>query len=232
VFVAALHICISTSGSCTNGSDPLVTTLLPAVIGALLAFGASLFLRRGERTWQRSRDELARQMQVVTPLDEALVEAQRRVSGVGVPEGESRWDLAHQEWETGWVRLTPHLADGELEERYKVVGTILTEIRLRDDADDGLHAGSPVMIVMRAIGNARIALAYWLRGDALPPASFPSSAETILLLGQGDPKPLAADAPLRTWLAEHEQPPWRPEAPATPASCWQRLRGDAAGGGR
>jgi hypothetical protein len=107
-------------------------------------------------------------MQVVTPLDEALVETQRRVSGVGVSEGESRWDLAHQEWETGWVRLTPHLADGELEERYRVVGTILTELRLREDADDGLHAGSPVMIVMRAIGNARIALAYWLRGDALP----------------------------------------------------------------
>jgi hypothetical protein len=64
---------------------------------------------------------------------------------------------------------------------------------------------------MRAIGNARLALAYWLRGDPLPPASFPSSKETIALLGHGDPRPLAADGSLRTWLAQHEQPPWRPE---------------------
>lgn len=160
-------------------------------------------------------------MQVVKPLDDALVQSQLRVEDVGVPEGASKWDLAYDEWKNGWVRLTPHLADAELEERYKAVGTILTEIRLRGDHNDGLHAGSPLMIVMRAIGNARLALAYWLRGDALPPASFPSSEQTILLLRQGDPRPLAADAPLRRRLGEHAQPPWRQDAPQP---LWRRLR--------
>lgn len=222
--IAALHVCISTSGCA--GANPLIATLLPAVIGAALALAAGLFIRRGDRAWQMSRDAFARQMQVVTPLDAALVEAQRRVTGVGVPAGESRWELAHHEWETGWVRLTPHLASLALEERYQAVGTILQELRDREGEDDGLHAGSPVMIAMRAIGNARLALAYWLRGDPLPPACFPTSAETITLLSQGDPRPLAADGPLRTWLNQHEQPPWRPDPPAATA---QRLSSFCAG---
>lgn len=112
------------------------------------------------------------------------------------------------------MRLTPHLTDDTLEERYKAVGTILLELHDRENDEDGLHAGSPVQIAMRAIGNARLALAYWLRGDQLPPASFPSPEETIALLGQGDPKPLAADAPLRKWLQEHPQPSWRPTTAA------------------
>ena len=103
------------------------------------------------------------------------------------------------------MRRTPHLADAELEERYRAVGTILME--LRDREDDGLHAGTGVMIAMRAIGNARLALAYWLRADRLPAASFPSSEETNQLLGAGDANPLLADAPLRRWLNEHPQPP-------------------------
>ena len=64
-------------------------------------------------------------------------------------------------------------------------------------------------IATHGIGNARLALAYWLRSEPLPAASFPSSDETIELLGQGDPTPLAADAPLQRWLREHPQPPWR-----------------------
>jgi hypothetical protein len=221
--VAVLHVCITTAGSCTSSGDPLVTTLLPAVIGAVLGFFGSLCLNKGERDWQRSRDSFAREMQVVKPLDEALVEAQRRVSGYDVTEGASRWQLAHQAWESGWVRLTPHLTDPELEDRYKTVGTILMELRDRE-GEEGLHAGSPMQIAMRAIGNARLALAYWLRGDPLPPASFPSSQETIVLLGQGDPTPLAADAPLRTWLQQHEQPPWRPPEQSRRRSL--RRRGD------
>jgi hypothetical protein len=174
VLVTAVSVCITTSGSC---SDPLLTTLLPAavgaVLGAVLGFGGSLLLRRGERESQRARDSFARELQVVRPLDEALVETQLRVTGAGVPEGQSRWDAAHHEWENGWVRLTPHLTDDELEDHYKAVGTILTELRIRNsDEDDGLHAGSPVMIVMRAIGNARLvrsSAARPLAADAPPP---------------------------------------------------------------
>jgi hypothetical protein len=71
-----------------------------------------------------------------------------------------------------------------------------------------------------SIGSARIALGYWLCGDPLPPASFPSPEETILLLGQGDPKPVATDASLRTWLAEvklRQRGPARAEAAASSA---------------
>ena len=72
-------------------------TLLPTVVGALLGFGGSLFLRRSEGDWQRSQDSFAREMQVVKPLDDALVEAQRRISGYDVAEGQSKWQPAHQQ---------------------------------------------------------------------------------------------------------------------------------------
>jgi hypothetical protein len=51
------------------------------------------------------------------------------------------------------------------------------------------------------------------RSDPLPPASFRSPQEAIELLGQRDPTPAPADAPLWTWLRDHEVPPWRPEQP-------------------
>jgi len=59
------------------------------------------------------------------------------------------------------------------------------------------------------------------RADRLPPASFRSPQQAIELLGQGDPTLLASDAPLWTWLREHEVPPWRPEQPGDAAdnSC-------------
>ncbi len=205
--MAELHICITTSASCTKG-NPLIVTLLPAVIGAMLGFASALFLRRSERAWQRSRDNFVREMQIVQPLDDALVETQRRIIGHEVPERESRWRAAHQQWENGWVRLTPHLTDDELDDRYKAVGTILLELADRED-DDDFKSGTAVQIAMRAIGSARLALAYWIRGEPLPAASFPSSEETIVLLGQGDPSPLSPNAPLRRWLDDHPQPAWR-----------------------
>ena len=133
--LAALHICITTSGSCTS-TNPLLTTLLPAVIGALLGVGGSLLLRRGDREWQRSRDRFVREMQIVKPLDDALVEAQRHISATrGAEGGGPDWHLAHHEWESGWVRLTPHLTDAGLEDRYAAVGTVLKELMLSDDVD-------------------------------------------------------------------------------------------------
>jgi hypothetical protein len=212
VIFAALHICVTTSSSCASG-NPLLTTLLPAVIGAVLAFGASLVLRRGERQWQLSRDRFAQQIEVIKPLDDALVEAQRKISDARGAEAGPDWSSAHDSWENVWVRLTPHLTDAEVEARFEAVGTILKELML---ADLQPRRGSAVMVVMRAIANARLALAYWLRGDALPAASFPSPKQTIELLGQGDPEPFAAGSALRRWLEQHEQPPWRPE----PSTRW------------
>jgi hypothetical protein len=168
-----------------------------------------------DRAWQAERDRVAREMQVVRPLDEALVAVQRYVQGRGryeLGEDETRWSAAHQSWEDGWVELTPHLADAELEDRYRSVGTILMELSDRAEDEPRVHVGAMINVAMRAIGNARLALAYWLRGEPLPPSSFPSSEELLRLLGAGDPTPLAAEAPLRTWLKEHEQPPWRADA--------------------
>ncbi|HMJ34342.1 MAG TPA: hypothetical protein VK501_10515 [Baekduia sp.] len=159
-----------------------------------------------------------RQSLVVQPLDVALVEAQVFVQADAPPDG-SRWAAAHREWEHGWVRLTPHLDDDELEERYKAVGTILLELMDREH-DDDLKIGPMRKVAMRAIGNARIALAAWLRGDELPPRSFPTPKETIELLGQGDPTPLATGSPLRRWLDEHPQPAWRSQRRAP---RWRRL---------
>ena len=52
-----------------------------------------------EVAWQDKRDRLAREVQIAKPLDDALVETQRRVSGELVPKGESHWAHAHREWE-------------------------------------------------------------------------------------------------------------------------------------
>jgi hypothetical protein len=242
--LATLHVFIV-----NKDANPLLTTLLPAVVGAVLAIAGSVLLRRGEHDWQKDReadaqrwqeqrelaaqewqavqqrlaherevawqeqrDRFARDIQVAKPLDDALVETQRRINRELIPEGESPWAHAHGEWEKGWVRITPHLTDAELEARYQAVGTILTELRFhfdeRPDEAGPLRMATRI-VADRAILNARLAVAYFLRGTALPPACFPGPQETIQLLGQGDPDPLAADAPLRRWLADHEVPPWR-----------------------
>jgi hypothetical protein len=203
--IANLEVCITTSDSCASATSPLITTLLPAVVGAVLGFIGALVLKRRDQTWQVERDRFAREMNIVRPLDEALVETQLRIENRGVPAGQSRWAAAREQWEHGWVRLTPHLTSPELESRYRAVGTILTELTLYDG---GTSVGSQVMIAHRAIENARIGLAYFLRSEDIPPPSFPTSDELIVLLGQGDPDSLLADAPLREWLAEHEAPPW------------------------
>jgi hypothetical protein len=231
--LATLHVFIV-----NKDASPLITTLLPAVVGAVLGAGGSLLLRRGEHdwqerreaeaqrwqerqeqaaherevAWQNQRDSFARDVRIATPLDDALIETQRRVRRELVPEGESHWDHAHGEWEKGWVRITPHLTDDELEDRYKAVGTILTELRLHFDGppdQSSPHRMATRIVADRAILNARLALAYYLRGAPLPPACFPGSDETIELLGQGDPNPLAPEAPLRRWISEHGPTSWR-----------------------
>ncbi len=188
--------------------SPLLTTLLPAVIGAALGVGGGLLLRRGEHKWGEQRDRFARDLQVAKPLDHALVETQRRVQNELVPEGESRWMAAHREWADGWMRITPNLTDLALEERYRAVGTILLAVNDFDGA--GCHsAAAVVQIAMRAILNARLAVAYFLRGTPLPSPCFPSAQETIDLLAEGEPEPFHANGSLRQWMAAHDPPPWR-----------------------
>lgn len=49
--LATLHVFIV-----NKDASPLITTLLPAVVGAVLGVGGSLLLRRGEHDWQERRE--------------------------------------------------------------------------------------------------------------------------------------------------------------------------------
>jgi hypothetical protein len=212
--LADLHVCITTSASCADG-DPWWHTLMPivvGVVGTVLGYGLSRLGGRSDRAYQRRREEFERQTLVVQPLDNALVEAQRRLSDMDVPEGQSCWKAAHAQWEDGWIRQTPWLADAELEARYQSVGSILIDMD-GSRGRDQFKIGPAKTVAHRAILNARLALSYWLRGEELPPNSFPKPQELTELLGMGHSTPLAPDAPLRKWLDEHPAPPWRRPSP-------------------
>ena len=181
-------------------------TLVAALAGAVVGFVGALVLQSRNQGWQLKRERFANQLQVVVPLDEALVQTQLIITDGRSTASGPDWQAAHDEWETGWVRLTPRLHEAEIESRYDTVGAVLKDLMLSDLQP---QRGSAVKVVMRAISNARIALAYWGRDERLPERSFPSPEEVIQLLGQGDPQPYSPDAPLQRWLKEHEQPGWR-----------------------
>lgn len=209
---AALHICITTSGSCGSGSSELLTALVSvtvgAVLGALLGFFGSYLLGRQQRDWQRDRAKFERELSIVRSLDEALVETELRIMNKGVPEGGDRWEPAHGEWEQAWVRVSPFLANAELKDRYQAVGTILTDLVMYDGKARMAHQRN---VALRATLNARQGIAYFGREEDLPSPCFPSPEDLTRLLGEGDPDPLLPDAPLRKWLKEHPVPPWHPE---------------------
>ena len=99
-----------------------------------MALIGAYFLSRKQRDWQDSRALLDRQLKIAEELDTILVETQRTIGGLIVPDnenenfGDERFRAAHRDWEEGWVRLSPFLTNPNLKERYASVGTILTEI--------------------------------------------------------------------------------------------------------
>jgi hypothetical protein len=208
---AAIDICITTSGSCGQGANSILTTILTTLagvaVGSVLAFLGASRQARQQRNWQDERDWFDHARTQARELDDALIETQLRVQEKGVGEDESRWGAAHREWEQGWIRVTPFLDSPELEARYRAIGTILMELRFYEG---GASITQRVNVVQRAIANARQALAYFARGHELPAASFPHTPELLDLLGGGDPDSLARDAPLRKWLDDHPEAPWHP----------------------
>lgn len=56
--LGAIHVFID-----NKEASPLLTTLLPAVIGAVFGFGGSLLVRRGEHDWQERREADAQRWQ-------------------------------------------------------------------------------------------------------------------------------------------------------------------------
>jgi hypothetical protein len=212
---AALDICITTSESCGHGGGSWLTTFLSTLVGALVALIGAYFLSRKQRDWQDSRALLDRQLKIAEALDTILVETQRKVDSSGVLDDEDgkfvdeRFRAAHRDWEEGWVRLSPFLTDRDLKERYASLGTILTEIYMYD-GDASKYQRS--FIAHRAVENARIGLAYFVRGESQPVPSFPDNKLLQHLLGEGDPDPLLPEAPLRQWLDDHPAPPWHPKS--------------------
>ena len=163
-----------------------------------------LELERQEREWQRQRIALERELLVAAPMDEALVQVQRLVIGRGVYPTESAYSAAHTAWDEAWLRYAPRLTNRELEARFRSVGSLLTELAIRREPND-----APTRpLILRAIGNARVALGYFLRDEELPPNGFPCSKDLCRLLGEGDGTN-DQYAPLRQWMAEHPEPAWR-----------------------
>jgi hypothetical protein len=141
----------------------------------------------------------ARELVAAEALDEALVRASRAL--VRGSSGEPRWAQAREAYQDGWVEYSPRIRSRELLNRYRAVGTLLTEIVVGDlKGKHGIGRASA-----RAIANARATLAYFMRGDeSLPPASFPEPDELMRLLGQGDGQDDPLE-PLKEWLNAHPE---------------------------
>lgn len=81
-----------------------------------------------------------------------------------------------------------------------MIGNILNEVLIGDRSTNHVTR----RIVARAIANARSTLAHFMRGDDLPPASFPGPDELTRLLGEGDglDDPMK---PLKDWMTSHPE---------------------------
>ena len=199
-----------TSASWGSGASPLVTAIVSVCVGAALGFGGSYLLGRQQRGWQREQIRFDRELELVKGLDEALVEAERRVLKRELPEDSNQWGAAHEAWEQAWVRLSPFVANQEVHDRYEVVGSTLNELLLYEGE---ARPATLRNVALRATQNARQAIAYFGREEKLPTRSFPGPDELRGLLEKGDPDPFDRDAPLARWLKDHPAAPWRGEDP-------------------
>jgi hypothetical protein len=201
-----------------------------AILGGLFAPGGvvlgaglnELSARMGRRELlaeQREHARHERELAAAEFLDAALVRVSeavdRHVNGETLGD---RYSAARDAWQEGWVAYSPRLRQPELLDRFQAVGSLLTEATLNAHGETEV----PRHYIARSVANARSSLAHFMRGDPLPPTAFPSSAELVALLGQGDG---TADrfAPLRGWLDGHAMPEFHPlELGKTPAR--RRLR--------
>ncbi|MBS1889324.1 MAG: hypothetical protein JSU06_19265 [Actinobacteria bacterium] len=205
----ALSAVATTTGAWASGVSPLVTAIVSVCVGAVLGFGGSYLLGRQQRGWQQEQSRFERELALVKGLDEALVDAERRIlERESPPDGASRWEFALEAWEQAWVRLSPFLANHEIHDRYEAVGRILAELVTYDGAARPAFQRNAAM---RATLNARQAIAYFGREELLPPRCFPGPDELTRLLGEGDPDPFDRNAPFAKWLKDHPAAPWRIE---------------------
>jgi hypothetical protein len=160
---------------------------------------------------ERERERRQRELLVAERLDEALVYASAALDrsvtrGRGVPTLEDHYRDAYDHWAEAWVAYSSRLRQPELLRRYDAIGLLLMEVVHRDRTSVEI----PRHVVARAIANARVTLAYFMRGEEqLPPATFPEPDELRRLLGEGDGQidPLH---PLKHWLSQHPMPEFHP----------------------
>jgi hypothetical protein len=197
----------------------MVSMLIGTVLGGFLAILGGYLVGLKQRSWQKEqalfeRDlakkqaQFERELSITKALDGSLVEAERRILGRGVPEGESPWEMAHREWEEAWVRVSPLLVNRNVKDRYESAGRMLAELVLYDG---NARLGRQKGIALRATLNARQVIAYFSREEEPSSPCFPSPDVLTRLLGEGDPDPLLPDQPLQQWLNEHPMPDWHPE---------------------
>lgn len=175
------------------------------VVGTVLGFLGALVLRKMDQDWQESRWKFEREVELARNLDDVLVETQRNIHNEGARKDGNRWSAASLAWQDGAVRVMPFMTSDELRARFQSVGTILRELV---DYEGQAAMVTQISVAHRAAENARLGLAYFVRGETIPPTSFPASDELIDLLGVGDPDPLRPDAPLRKWLKDNPAPQW------------------------
>jgi hypothetical protein len=172
------------------------------VLGVALTAIIDQRTRRHVSQEQREQARHARELVAAERLDEALVLASAALDLDGGQPLEDRYSDAHSAWQDGWVAYSPRIRQPELLNRYKVVGTLLSEVVLSDRTTSQVKR----RIVARAIANARSTLGHFMRGDEeIPPSSFPEPEDLTRILGEGDglDDPMK---PLKDWLAGKPEP--------------------------
>ena len=181
------------------------------MLGVVLNTVGSTRTRKQISAEERERERRQRELQVAERLDEALVYASTALDrGVtrerGAPTLEDRYQDAYDHWAEAWVAYSSRLRQPELLRRYEAIGPLLMEVVHGDRTPEEI----PRHVVARAIANARVTLAYFMRGEEqLPPATFPEPDELRRLLGEGDGQ-IDPSRPLKQWLSEHPMPEFHP----------------------
>jgi hypothetical protein len=178
------------------------------ILGAALTWVISSRQREQDRNERRDENYSEREFQAIQQLDAALVDAQRILAGLGNQQDmQERFEAAHRCWEDGWVAYSARLRSHELVMRYKSVGTMLDDVRMTREEQRGAS-----FFVQRSIANARVAMAWYSRGEAIPQSAFPESDLLIQMLGRRD----GTDDPyadLRDWTHERPLPEFHPPGP-------------------
>ncbi len=182
------------------------------MLGVVLNAVGSTLTRKQISAEERERERRQRELLVAERLDEALVYASAALDRGsvtrerGAPTLEDRYREAYEHWGDAWVAYSSRLRQPELLRRYETIGPLLMEVVHGDRTSKEI----PRHVVARAVANARVTLAYFMRGEEqLPPATFPDPDELQSLLSEGNGQ-VDPSSPLKHWLGQHPMPDFHP----------------------